>query len=177
MKKFFLCILVLTLLSSCLFQKGEDGENRAEKAIYPDMILENARYQIGQSNDDPILMEGGKITFYAKDGYALLENFTFYQTDADGNVTIRGGADKGRIDIESRHMELEGNVSFSKESDNMRILASSLVYDSEKSEISADGSVMIESDDGIFQGSDFQGDLIESLYVFKTIEKGELTID
>lgn len=169
--------MVLLLLTSCIFNDGEEDENRAEKAVYPDMILENAHYQIGQPEEEPILLDAKKIIFYSKDNYASLEDFTFYQKDAEGTPKVSGGAEKGTLNLSTKDLVLDGAVTFSNDKDGMKISTNSLVYSSEKNEIIAEGSVMIESGEGTFVGTNFKGNLAESLYLFDEIEKGELAID
>lgn len=177
MKKVLLFSMVLLLLTSCIFTDGEGEENRAEKAIYPDMILENAHYQIGQPDEEPILMDAKKIIFYSKDNYASLEDFSFYQKDEEGKPKVSGAAQKGSINLSTKDLTLDGQVSFSNDKDGMKISTNALVYSSEKSEIIAEGSVIIESGEGTFAGRNFKGNLAESLYVFEEIEKGELAIE
>ena len=83
-KALILFILIILAFSSC----KKDGEtaiadkSEMEKGIYPDIILENAEYHIGENGSAPILLKAGKITFYSKDGYALTEDMTFSSQDA-----------------------------------------------------------------------------------------------
>ena len=180
MKKIlFLLISILILLSSC--KKNEstavsDNSGR-EKGIYPDIILENAEYHIGEDGSDPIYLKAGKITFYSADSYALTESMDFVSKDENGNITISGSAGKGWIDTEGSSMNLSEGVVFKDEERNMKIIADNLIFDREEDTIVADGRVMVESEEGSFIGRDFKGDLRTGVYTFSEIEKGELNFE
>ena len=104
----FLLIFILLFLSSCKKDGGTvAGDNsEREKGIYPDIILENAEYHIGEDGSDPVYLKAEKITFYSKDGYALTEDMEFLSKDGEGNITISGSAGNGRIDTEGSSMNL-----------------------------------------------------------------------
>ena len=175
----FLLIFILTFLSSCKKDEGtivSDNSER-EKGIYPDIILENAEYHIGENGSDPIYLKAGKITFYSKDGYALTESMEFVSKDEKGNITISGSAGKGWIDTEGSSMNLSEGVVFKDEERNMKINADNLVFDREEDTIVADGRVVVESEEGIFIGRDFKGDLRTGVYIFSEIEEGELNFE
>ena len=180
MKKIlFLLISILILLSSC--KKNEstavsDNSGR-EKGIYPDIILENAEYHIGEDSSDPIYLKAGKITFYSADAYALTESMDFVSKDENGNITISGSAGKGWIDTEGSSINLSEGVVFKDEERNMKINADNLVFDREEDTIVADGRVVVESEEGIFIGRDFKGDLRTGVYIFSEIEEGELNFE
>ena len=180
MKKIlFLLISILILLSSC--KKNEstavsDNSGR-EKGIYPDIILENAEYHIGEDGSDPIYLKAGKITFYSADAYALTESMDFVSKDENGNITISGSAGKGWIDTEGSSMNLSEGVVFKDEERNMKINADNLVFDREEDTIVADGRVVVESEEGSFIGRDFKGDLRTGVYIFSEIEEGELNFE
>ena len=175
----FLLIFILTFLSSCKKDEGtivSDNSER-EKGIYPDIILENAEYHIGEDGSDPIYLKAGKITFYSKDGYALTESMEFVSKDEKGNITISGSAGKGWIDTEGSNMNLSEGVVFKDEERNMKINADNLIFDREEDTIVADGRVVVESEEGIFIGRDFKGDLRTGVYIFSEIEEGELNFE
>ena len=175
----FLLFFILTFLSSCKKDEGtvvSDNSER-EKGIYPDIILENAEYHIGEDGSDPIYLKAGKITFYSKDGYALTESMEFVSKDEKGNITISGSAGKGWIDTEGSSMNLSEGVVFKDEERNMKINADNLIFDREEDTIVADGRVMVESEEGSFIGRDFKGDLRTGVYIFSEIEEGELNFE
>ena len=175
----FLLIFILLFLSSCKKDEGtvvSDNSER-EKGIYPDIILENAEYHIGEDGSDPIYLKAGKITFYSKDGYALTESMEFVSKDENGDITISGSAGKGWIDTEGSSMNLSEGVVFKDEERNMKINADNLIFDREEDTIVADGRVVVESEEGIFIGRDFKGDLRTGVYIFSEIEEGELNFE
>ena len=55
---------------------------------------------------------------------------------------------------------------------HLHIEAESLYFDSSSSEIEAEGDVRVSSDDGIFSGTGFKGDLREDSYSFSSIKEG-----
>ena len=166
----FWVVIVSLLLASCSFV-SDDGTVH-EKLATPDIILENAAYTLGQSNESPIFIKSSRIEFYSKDNRATTEALSFVQYNDDGNIRLEGSADKSVIDTESKRMELEGNVKLSENDSGMMIEADTLIFDSENEEITADGHVRVVSEDGEFEGTGFAGDLMTSAYSFASIEKG-----
>ena len=166
----FWVVITSLLIASCSFV-SDDGTVH-EKLATPDIILENAAYTLGQSNESPIFIKSSRIEFYSKDNRATTEALSFVQYNDDGNVRLEGSADKSVIDTESKRMELEGNVKLSENDSGMMIEADTLIFDSENEEITADGHVRVVSKDGEFEGTGFAGDLMTSSYSFASIEKG-----
>ena len=74
-------------------------------------------------------------------------------------------------------MNLSEGVVFKDEERNMKINADNLVFDREEDTIVADGRVVVESEEGIFIGRDFKGDLRTGVYIFSEIEEGELNFE
>lgn len=178
MKRFLLPLLLLSLLLSCTKESGVgvEGEKK-EVGIYPDVILENAEYHIGEDGSDPIVMNAGRITFYSIDGYALVDGMEFHTMGEEGETLVSGKAGQGRIDTEGDELELWDGVEFSDERNGMKIIASSILYNRSEDTLVANGSVVVESKEGFFQGSNFRGDLRTGTYTFETIEKGELKLE
>ena len=174
MKKTLLLILSLLLLASCSFRS--DDEEVHEKAVLPDIILENADYTLGQRDENPIYIKSSRMTFYSHDNRAIVENITFTSYDDDGSIAIEGSAGYGEINTETKTMDLSGGVNLKASSGNMMIEAESLVFDSQNGEIEAEGIVRVSSDDGVFAGTGFRGDLLEEVYAFRTITEGVFEI-
>lgn len=166
----FWVVIASLLIASCSFV-SDDGTVH-EKLATPDIILENAAYTLGQSNESPIFIKSSRIEFYSKDNRATTEALSFVQYNDDGNVRLEGSADNSVIDTESKRMELEGNVKLSENDSGMMIEADTLIFDSENEEITADGHVRVVSKDGEFEGTGFAGDLMTSSYSFASIKKG-----
>ena len=178
-KALFFLLLILILIPSC--KKGGDvvtaEKEEKEKGIYPDVILENAEYHIGQEGSSPIVMKAKKITFYSKDGYALTEDMEFVSFSRDGKEEIRGSAGQGRIDTEGSSMDLWNGVVFEDKERNMKILGDTLFYDRSEDTLVADGRVVVESEEGNFTGNDFRGDLRSGVFTFLSIEEGVLNFE
>lgn len=170
-----LLILIPILIISCVFN-DEEGKPRAEKLAHPDIILENAVYQLSQGSGNPIVLDGEKITFYNDDHRAVLENFSFLQKDSNGEIRIEGHADKGLVNTENETLELEGNVLISENSEKLVINADQVFLDIKNKEITASGPVTVSSEAGSFYGSGFSGDLKTKKYLFSEIERGELVL-
>ncbi len=171
LKKLFLILSVIVFFVSCTF--SENGENRAEKIIVPDLILENAKYIMGQEGEKPVVITGSKITFYSKDDKAEIEDITFFQ-DKDGVTELEGMAEYADVNTERKIISLRGSVHLRKISENMEIEADSLVFDSENETITAEGVVTVKNNSGAFTGSGFNGDLKDSYYTFTSIMEGKI---
>ena len=166
-----LSILLFTaLLVSCSFVTDDEGEH--EKAVLPDIILENSTYTLGQSGESPVYIESTEMTFYSKDNRATVENISFISYDEEGNPSVEGNAGHAEINTETKTMNLSGNVRLRSSSGDMMIEAENLIFDSENNEIEADGDVSVSSEDGTFRGSGFRGDLREEAYSFQVITEG-----
>ena len=174
MRKILPLLLVALFLSACSFV-SDDGE-RSEKIAVPDIILEDAKYTLGQSGESPILITSSRMVFYSKDERATAEDMSFLQYDDEGNITLEGRADHADIDTGDRSMLLSGTVRLVQHRDGMRIEAEELYFSSSTEEIEADGTVRVQSADGIFSGTGFKGDLREESYSFRSIEEGVFTL-
>ena len=174
MKRIISLLLAMLLLASCSFRSGDDEVH--EKAYLPDIILENAKYTLGQGGERPVYIESSRMTFYSHDHKAVVEDISFISYDEDGEPSVEGSADHGEIDTETKRMDLSGNVRLRASDGGMMIEADSLMFDSENEEIEADGDVHVSSDDGMFAGTGFRGDLREEAYAFRTITEGVFEI-
>lgn len=168
-KAFILAFMILTL-SSCSFITDDDGEH--EKAILPDIILENSTYTLGQSGEKPVYIESSRMTLYSKDNLAVVEDISFISYDDEGNPSVEGSAGHSEINTETKVMNLSGGVRLRASDGDMMIEAESLIFDSDKEEIEAEGDVSVSSEDGTFTGTGFRGDLREEAYSFTTISEG-----
>ena len=176
MKRFLILLLLsLLILSSCQKEDGSivDGEKK-EVGKYPDVILENSRYIIGEEGSEPLELYAKKITFYSEESFALVEDMTF---TTKGERVISGSAGEGRINTEGDEINLLSGVTFLDEDNGMKINAEKIDYNREEDTISAPGPVMVESKEGRFEGTDFKGDLRTGTYTFQSIEKGELDFE
>ena len=144
MKRFLILLLLsLLFLSSCQKEEGSivDGEKK-EVGKYPDVILENSRYIIGEEGSEPLELYAKKITFYSEESFALVEDMTF---TTKGERVISGSAGEGRINTEGDEINLLSGVTFLDEDNGMKINAEKIDYNREEDTISAPGPVMVES--------------------------------
>lgn len=170
-KLLFICLAFFLILSSCVFSSEE--ENRAEKGIYPDLILENATYIVGQKDETPIQIKGEKITLYGKEDRAEVEKIEFYQKE-DNAIKIEGSANKAVVNTSTKVLSLEGDVKLKKISDNMEIEARNVEFDSQEEIVSATGKVKVKNKNGEFIGEGFKGDLKSNYYTFESIDEGKI---
>lgn len=174
MRKAALAIILLALLSSCSF-RDSDGETH-EKGIYPDLVLTNAEYTLGQSGERPIHLTCSMLALFSADSLAQIDNLSFISYDENGETAVEGRADRAVVDTDTKRMELEGDVVIHAASGDMMITSDALVFDSENDEITADGNVSVSSEDGSFRGTGFRGDLRAEAYAFATIDEGVFTL-
>lgn len=165
-----LTALLIILLCSCSFVEEEDGEHA--KADLPDIVLEDTSYTLGQNGENPVYIASERMELWSSDNRAETGRITFYQLDDDGDIALRGRADRAEIDTDTKVLMLSGNVLFLSSDGNMRIEADDLVFDSGNEELTAEGTVSVSSEDGTFTGEGFSADLVSSTYTFKSITKG-----
>ncbi len=177
MKKLSIILMTLLLVSCSASKAGDSSESRKETGVYPDLIMNNTRCRVGQSDESPIILSAGKMTLYSSDNYALLENFSFISETESGETETEGRAESGMIELDGSSITLNGEVTFSRPGDNMTITAESLVYDRDRDEITTEGKVVVNSDEGTIEGYDFKGDLREGVYSFSKITKGDFALE
>ena len=171
-------ILLTLFLASCSAGKAEGSAERGkESGVYPDLIMINTRCRVGQSDESPIILSAGKMTLYSSDNYALLEDFSFVSETEDGVMETEGRAASGLIELDGSSITLTGDVTFSRPGDNMTIKAERLVYDRDRDEITTEGKVVVNSDEGTIEGINFRGDLREGVYSFSEITKGDFALE
>ena len=113
MKRFLiLFFLSLLFLSSCQKEEGSivDGEKK-EVGKYPDVILENSRYIIGEEGSEPLELYAKKITFYSEESFALVEDMTF---TTKGERVISGSAGEGSTQRKMKSISFLGSLSWMK---------------------------------------------------------------
>jgi len=173
--RYILPLFIALSLISCRFNDS-DGKPRAEKIAHPDIILEDASYKLNQQSENPIVLEGSKITFYSADHRADLESFTFYQENSDGERVMEGSADIGTVDTANETLNLSGKVVIRQKSNNIELRTDSVMIDTKQEEISSPSKVMVKSDKGTFTGIGFKGDMKRQVYTFTALDKGEIEI-
>lgn len=177
MRKLILLLsLMLILYTSCSLKSERDG-SVVTKESYPDIVMEKTRAQIGQDNGSPISLEADKMTLYSEDGFARLENFSFTSYSREGEIETEGRAARGEVKLDGSEIELSGAVTFSRPLDNMLIMTDNLIYNKDNDEITAEGRVIVNSEEGTIEGENFMGDLKNKIYTFSSIEKGDFDLE
>ncbi len=169
-----LAFLLALSLGSCSFAQPE-GAAAGRPSEYPDSSLRNATYVLGRPGQQPLRIKSELIEIYQKANTAYMERISFEQEDSDGNILLKGTADRARIDMDSQDAEITGNVRIEKVDDKMTISCESLDWKNSLQliETKGDGLVTVSYGDGNnLTGRGFTGRLDEALYEFSTIEKG-----
>lgn len=167
-------LLLLISLCSCSFAKPE-GAAAGKPADYPDSSLKNATYILGRPDQQPLYIKSQLIEIYQEAKQAHLEQLEFEQLDTDGNILLRGTADRAVIDMDSQDADISGNVFVEKVDDGMLIRCDALTWtdSSQVIETKDGGLVTVTYGDGnSLTGRGFTGYLGEALYEFSTIEEG-----
>ncbi len=175
MKKLIITALFLLLLiSSCT--RSERPEEPPEM-ILPDMILTDGRFTLYQENEMPITFTAERASFYSADSLALIENISFVQRDADGNITIEGRAESAELDTDNKRLTLKGNVFLNSIRDEMMITTDgTLFFDTVTEEVETSDSVTVTSSDGEFSSAYFYGNLLLEEYSFADLSEGRIVI-
>lgn len=171
MNKLILLFLCLLLLPSCSFKSGEEKSAAIET---PTLVLENAKYTLGQEGEKPVIIDAKKISIWELTNKALLEEITFTQTDDKGSVTLSGKADSADINIKTKYSIFNGNVEIEEKTNNYYIKSSKIVYDIEKEHLETEEAITVTFPDGEVKGKGLDADLKTNIFVIGEIEKGEL---
>ncbi len=170
-----LLLLILSILSC---QGGTtDQSDTYERKHLPDMIMHQSTMRLNQRGETPIEFSAASISYYPDDELAVMESVHFIQRDEEGNVRLEGSADRGELNTNGNILSLSGNVTLDEKSEKLSInTGEGLVYNSSTEEVTADGSVVVESEDGIFRGEGFYANLKLAEYSFRKLDEGTFTI-
>ncbi|NLZ69269.1 MAG: LPS export ABC transporter periplasmic protein LptC [Spirochaetales bacterium] len=165
-------LLLLLLLTSCSFK-----ENKGEVSSpieNPTLILNNANYTLGMEGENPVFLKGDTIKIWELSNKAVLDNITFYQTDENDAVTMKGKADRAEIDTKTQKTIFSGNVELEQLSNNYFIKTSELVYDVEAQKINTEERMEVYFPDGKLIGVGLEANLKSNIFTTGAIEEGEL---
>ena len=164
-----LSLLCLTSLVSC--KKVSETIPLGEQEL-PDMVLRDARYILGQENEDAIVMEASLITIYKSERDTTLENVSFSR-----GSSLSGSCRKAYISSDNKHATLSGDVTIHQTDDDndTTIIAEEIVWDDEKNSILCEGEVQVIYGDGtsIF-AERFYAAFDEDVYEFGRIIEGRM---
>ncbi len=171
MTKIVIFLLILLLSSSCSFR--EEGEKTAAIET-PTLMLEKAKYTLGQEGEHPVIIFGDKITIWELNDKALLENITFTQLDEEGNTILSGKADSADINIKTKYSVFSGNVEIEENRNNYYIKSSKIVYDIDNQHLTTAEEITVTFPDGSIVGKGLEANLKTNTFKIGTIDKGEL---
>ena len=164
-----LTLLCLTSLFSC--NKGSGSVPIGEQEL-PDMVLRDARYILGQNNEDALVMEASLITIYKSERDTTLENVSFSR-----GTSLSGSCRKAVIKPDNKHATLSGDVTIHQTDDenDITIIAQEVVWDDEENSILCEGQVQVIYGDGTsIIAEHFYAAFDENLYEFGRIIEGKM---
>ncbi len=171
MNKLGLFLILLLLLPSCSF-KSEEAKSAAIET--PTLVLENAKYTLGQEGERPVVIYAKKISIWELNNKAKLEEITFTQTDENGAITLSGKADSADINIKTKYSVFNGDVEIEEKTNNYFIKSSKIVYDIEKEHLETEEALIVTFPDGEVKGKGLDADLRTNIFNIGKIEEGEL---
>ena len=136
---FFICPMILV---SC--KKLPSSIPIGEQEL-PDMVLTDARYVLGQEDEDPLIMTASSMTIYKTERDTVLENVTFSR-----GTTLSGTCGHASIKSDNRHAVLSGGVTIHQvDGDNdTTIQAEEIIWDEDENSIICEGEVLVIYGDG-----------------------------
>lgn len=162
---------LLALLSGCL-REVPVAEAAAMEPERPTMVLEDARYVYAANLPRPIAMQAETMEIDEVRRRAELYGVVFSQDDEEG---VQGSAKKATIDLDTRNVLLEGDVTVSQPSSGFSLSAGQVSWDNDAMVLESgdDGDVTVSFDgDSRIEGTGFRGDLQLAVYEFRTVKEG-----
>lgn len=162
-------LLCLSSLVSC--KKVSESIPLGEQEL-PDMVLRDARYILGQDNEEALVMKAGVITIYKTDRDTTLEKVSFSR-----GTSLSGSCRRASIKPDNKHATLSGDVTIHQTDDenDMTIIAQEIVWDDEENSILCEGQVQVIYGDGTsIIAERFYAAFDENLYEFGRIIEGKM---
>lgn len=167
-----LAALTLLCLSSLVSCKKVPGSIPIGEQELPDMVLRDARYILGQDNEDALVMQAKTITIYKAERDTTLEKVSFSR-----GSTLSGSCRKAVIAPDNKHATLSGEVTIHQSDDDndTTIIAQEIVWDDEENTILCEGYVTVIYGDGTtIRAEHFYAAFDENLYEFGRIIEGTM---
>ncbi len=167
-----LAALTLLCLASLVSCKKVSGSIPIGEQELPDMVLNDARYILGQEGEDALVMKAGTITIYKTERGTTLEKVSFSR----GN-SLSGSCRKAVIASDNKHATLSGDVTIHQSDDNndTTIIAQEIVWDDEENSVLCEGEVTVIYGDGTtIRAEHFYAAFDENLYEFGRIIEGTM---
>jgi len=173
-------ILIISLFSfSCSVEN--DGEiTDIRNAIYPDIALQQATYQVSRGDNNPFFVEGEIIEIYKDLNKTFVTNASFVQYNSKKEVLLKGSFGEAQIDTLTNDIELLNSVSITIYPDELNIEGKSMSYNSDKNIVTGkdDEVITLSNKKGdILKGRGFKGDLKKTLFEFSELEEGVLNYE
>lgn len=134
-------VLASLLLFSCSLSPEQEAYARTLEL--PDLKLTNATYRLDRGDNEPLSVTASEISLYDATNKAILSNFTFTQTRADGTLLLQGRAKRAEVDLISYDAELTGSIQVEKPSDKLLVEAEHLVWHHEQQHLLSVGDEMV----------------------------------
>lgn len=173
MQKHFRIFLFLSLLFLIVFTQSCKKTEETEALVFPDILLRDATYLLGRSDEEDILFKAKEIDIYIDDEKAELKDSEFEQKKENStDILISGRADSANINTKTYESSLKGNVHLLLHEDNNSIDADEIVWDKDNGEIISNGSLTLNYGDVTVSGLDFKGNIKTGVFTFRTIISG-----
>lgn len=173
MQKHFRIFLFLSLLFLVVFTQSCKKTEETEALVFPDILLRDATYLLGRSDEEDILFKAKEIDIYIDDEKAELKDSEFEQKKENStDILISGRADSANINTRTYESSLKGNVHLLLHEDNNSIDADEIVWDKDNGEIISNGSLTLNYGDVTVSGLDFKGNIKTGVFTFRTIISG-----
>ena len=176
MKSGHMACLLLALLLLCLTSMVSCSRISSDIPIgeqeLPDMVLNDARYILGQEKEDPLVMQARTITIYKTEKGTTLEDVSFSRGEG-----LYGSCGKAVINSDNNHATLSGGVTIHQSDDDndTTIVADEIVWDEEENSIQCEGEVLVTYGDGTtIRAYHFYAAFDENLYEFGSIIEGTM---
>lgn len=174
MKLLPLSLIPLLLLLSVSCSRGSSVSSEVEDIARSDITLYESSFTLGQEGQNPLYIKSASLALDLDENKASAEGISFYQKSDDGEVFIKGHADKADINTETKVVEMRGNAYIEQLEDELAIYADELTFDSEAQKVESLYYVSISFDGGKISGRNLSADLNASTLELKEIEQGVL---
>jgi len=134
-------VLASLLLFSCSLSPEQEAYARTLEL--PDLRLTNATYRLDRGDSSPLSVTAAEISLYDTTNKAILTNFSFTQTSADGTLLLKGRADRAEVDLTSYDATLTGAIHVDKPSDKLMVAAEHLVWHHDEQHLLSVGDEMV----------------------------------
>ncbi|MFP3947630.1 MAG: LPS export ABC transporter periplasmic protein LptC [Gemmatimonadota bacterium] len=152
-------LLLLTVVGAC----GEEGDTPVVAEELARMDADNVVYGMTQVLTNEGIREGvvmADTAYFYRDSSAVhLRSLDMFIYDEDGNERARIGAERGRLEGDTRSMVARGDVVLRIPAENRRVETAELHYSSGQDRIWSDSATVMVDDGDVSCGTAFESDL------------------